>query len=231
MALNSNSLDKLNKELSNPKNLKGLFKDIVLANRINTLKILKSTLLILLSLGLSFLIIKATTFSKSFNLITDINMSTGVGLIGLIIGGFSIVIASLSSESVYCLILDNSMNKRFSTYKATILYCIEPLFWFCILLVVTFAFKLLYLIYPILNLEYIPSIYLKILVLTILIFLMFISLISLIYFIFNMYNVILSNARFELLKRYAESNNSSIELIIESLENKYNNSIEKEEES
>lgn len=227
--LNPNAVDELNKELSSPKSIKKLLKEILLANTINKHKLIKILFLFLISFFVSFFILKVNSFSNSFEQITNINMSTGIGLIGLIIGGFSIVIASLSSESVYCLLLDKSMNKNFSTYKATILYCIEPLFWFCFLLIITFSFKLLYLIYPSFNFNYIPSIYLKLLVLTILILIMFLSLISLLYFIFNIYNIILSNARFEVLKRYAEENDSSIESIIRNLEIKYNESIKKEE--
>lgn len=228
MALSKDSVKKLKKEFDSYENFKDLFLDVLKVNDFNFKKIISLVLYAFISILLSFYMIKYISFKESFATLTDLNITLSVSLLGLLIGGFSIVLSSLNSDAIYYLILIiNKSKKHKSSYKITLLFCVEPLLWFTILLILTFGLKIIYPIY--ISMPIILSIttifYLKILILFLLLFLSFICLNSLVFFIINMYNIIAANANFSILSRYATQNNSSIEEIIEKLEDKFNNSI------
>lgn len=227
MSLSKDSVKKLKKEFKSYKSFAGLFIDVLKVNKFSFKKNIKLILFILISLLLSFYLIKFLGFKNSFTNLTDLNMTLSIGLIGLLIGGFSIVLSSLNNDAIYYLILNrDESNNNQSTYKITLLFCVEPLLWFTLLLVLTFSLKILYLIYPsiIVILPNKTINFLKVLTLSLLLILSFISLNSLITFIINMYNIIASNANFSVLSRYAKQNGLSLEELIEQLEEQFNKS-------
>mgnify|MGYP000275618546 CR=1 FL=1 len=204
------------------KSLLLLLKQIMVNSNITRGKLLKSLLLFLCALFISTLLINHTEFNFVFNYITDLNLTISVGLIGLLIGGFSLVMSSITKETLYCLILykDDTNN---SFYRTTLYGCVEPLIWFFILLTITFSFKILYLIYPAITIpKYLIS-FIKISILTILIFITIIAINSLRVFILNMYNIFTAHTRFELMERYAQSTHQDLSVIINNLENELNN--------
>jgi len=151
---------------------------------------------------------------------TDVNITVSVTLLALLIAGFSIVLSSLNKNSLYLLILTNDPKRKDdSFFKRTILLCIEPLIWFTILLIISFSFKIFQVIYPSeissLNLNYIIKVSVIFCIFVVTIF----SLISLKTFILNMCNLLLLYANFEILERQAKSTGSSIEELINKLEN------------
>jgi len=227
MSLSKDSVSKLNKEFKSYKSFTSLFIDVLKANKLTLTKIIKLVLIITFSISISFYLIKSIGFKDSFNNLADLNMTISIGLIGLLIGGFSIVLSSLNNDTIYYLILNRDKSKKFqSTYKITLLFCVEPLLWFTILLILTFLLKILYIIYPSISLDLTTYslMILKIFILFILLLLSFISLNSLITFIINMYNIISANASFSILSRYAEQNGTSLEELINQAEDKFNKS-------
>lgn len=227
MSLSKDSVKKLKKEFKSYKSFTCLFIDVIKVNKFSFRKNIKLTFFILISILLSFYLIKFLGFKNSFTNLTDLNMTLSIGLIGLLIGGFSIVLSSLNNDTIYYLILnrDESNNDQ-STYKITLLFCVEPLLWFSLLLILTFSLKIIYLIYPSItvNLPNETINFLKVVTLSLLLILSFISLNSLITFIINMYNIIASNASFSVLSRYAKQNGLSLEKLIEQLEEQFNKS-------
>ncbi|TBX17486.1 hypothetical protein BFS06_04590 [Clostridium perfringens] len=227
MALNKSSLNKLNKELSSCKNLIDLIKLTKLVNNFTFLKLLKLILIILISIILSIGLCYTSKFSNLLNTLTDIGLTLSIGLIALIIAGYSIVMGSLSNDNIYFLLLNTeSLNKskNISLYSSTIIKCTEPLIWFIFLLTFSISFKIAYLLKDFININQIQIIFfIKVIIISILILFIIITIISLIYFVINMYNVLVANARFELLHRHAKNTGSSFDSLLESFENDFNN--------
>lgn len=206
------------------KSLLLLLKQIILDSNITFRKIFKILLFLLISVFISILLIDYTEFDFVFNYITDLNLMVSVGLIGLLIGGFSLVMSNITKETLYCLILYKDTTNN-SFYRTTLYRCIEPLIWFFILLTITFSFKILYLISSAITLPTNLIYFVKILIFTILIFIAIIAINSLRVFILNMYNIFTAHTRFELMDRYAKSNNQDLLTIINNLEDELNNTI------
>ena len=205
------------------KSLLLLLRQIIFNGDIKLRKVLKTLLLFLCTLFISTLLNNYTEFNFVFNYITDLNLTISVGLIGLLIGGFSLVMSNITKETLYCLILYKDDNTNNSLYRTTLYGCVEPLIWFFILLTITFCLKLLYLIYPAIIIpKYLIS-FIKISILTILVFIAVIAINSLRVFILNMYNIFTAHTSFELMERYADSTHQDLSVIINDLENKLNN--------
>lgn len=222
MGLKKEVFINLIKQFTSYKSLLLLLKQIMVSSNITLFKVFKSSLLFLCSLFISILLINHTEFNFVFNYITDLNLTISVGLIGLLIGGFSLVMSSITKETLYCLILYKDGNNN-SFYRTTLYGCVESLIWFFILLTITFSFKILYLICPAITIpEYLIS-FIKISILAILIFITTVAINSLRVFILNMYNILTAHTRFELMERYAQSTHQDLSVIINNLENELNN--------
>ena len=105
MSLSKDSAKKLNNEFKSYKNFFTLFLDILKVNKFTFKKILISILFIIIVILFNYLSINKNGFKESFAIICDINFTLSIGLIGLLIGGFSIVLSSVNNETLYCLIL------------------------------------------------------------------------------------------------------------------------------
>lgn len=220
MALNNEKLKSLRCQYKSYKSFTQLIIDIIKINNINKTKIRNIIIIFIASLLVSGYCIGINKFNTVFESIIDIDISISVSLLGLLIAGFSIVISSLNKDSLYLLILSKDNDKKNdSFFKRTLLLCIEPLIWFVFLLVITFSFKILYILYP---KGYFPIIVddtIKLIVLFITSMGTIFSLISLKTFILNMCNLLLMYANFEILERQAKSLGISIEEIIKQFEN------------
>ncbi|WP_415328059.1 hypothetical protein [Clostridium perfringens] len=225
MSLTSSSVEKLDKELNSCTSIKNLIKLTLSVNNFNIKKLLSLVVIIAISLSLSLILCKNNLFSILIDNITSMGLTISIGLVALIIAGYSIVMGTLTKENIYFLLLvkDNDKENSLSLYTATILKCIEPLLWFTTLLIFSTGYKLLYMINILYTFNESIKIIIKLLIISSLIFLIIISIISLIYFILNIYNIFVANARFELFKKYSESSGSSIENILKVHENKLNN--------
>lgn len=223
MALSPNAANKLNNEFDSYNNLSSLCKDIFIANNFTTKKTLIILLTYILTLIIGYLLVMIMPFKIIFESIVDINLTVSVGLIGLLIGGFSIIMATTNSDSLYCMILFREGKKKVSLYKLIIIRCIEPLVWFSILLSISFIFKILYLVYPYINLIICNPLIIKVILISLLLFSVVISINSLIVFIINITNIVFTNSRFEILKRYADNTDMSFEELISQHEDSLNN--------
>lgn len=223
MALKKEVFVDIVNQFSSYKKIYPLLKEILLEEKLTIAKVLKTIFTLLLVVLFSYFLVKYISFTDSFNYIVDINLMISVGLIGLLIGGFSIVMSSVTKDTLYCLILYKGGSKH-SFYKTTLLRCMEPLIYFFILLSISFIFKLIFLLAPAINFPplLVPSI--KIIVLSILIYTAILSLKSLEVFLVNMYNILTAHTRFELMDRYAHSTGQNIDVIISDLENTLNTS-------
>ncbi|EGT0013134.1 hypothetical protein I9Y33_000966 [Clostridium perfringens] len=227
MALNESSLKKLNSELSSCKNLVDLIKLTKLVNDFTILKLLKLILISTISIILSISLCYKSDFSNLITVLTDSGLTLSIGLIALIIAGYSIVMGSLSNDNIYYLLLNIEQSKKkkktISLYSSTIIKCTEPLIWFVFLLIFSMLFKITYLLKDFIKIHLVNLVpFIKIVVITILLFFISIAILSLIYFIINMYNVLTTNARFELLHRHAKNTGKSFDLILECFENELN---------
>ncbi len=219
MALSTSNAKKLVTDLKSYTNIYSLCKEIIAANNMTPMKYLKSVFFYIFTLIISFLLIKHVSFNILFENIVNLNLTISVGLIGLLIGGFSIVMSSATGDSLYCLILYKEKNKNMSFYKETLLKCMEPLIWFLLLLFISFTLRIMYLFYSNSNLNIQFSYLIKGVVISILLHLVLTSLKSLEIFLLNMYNMITAYSRFEVLNRLAKSRNKSMEEVIVDLEN------------
>ncbi|MDT9335859.1 hypothetical protein P3F01_05610 [Clostridium perfringens] len=227
MALNESSLKKLNSELSSCKNLIDLIKLTKLVNDFTILKLLKLLLILIISISLSIALCYKSNFSQLITTLTDSGLTLSIGLIALIIAGYSIVMGSLSNDNIYYLLLNIETRKKgksISLYSSTIIKCTEPLIWFVFLLIFSMSFKITYLLKDFIKIHLINLVFfIKIIIIAILLFFLIIAILSLIYFIINMYNVLTANARFELLHRHAKNTGKSFDIILKSFENELNN--------
>ena len=112
MALNKNALKKLNKEFESYDNFTSLFLDIICLNKLTLGMILKCIFLLILAISFSYYSIKNVGFNISFSKLSEISMMLSVGLLGLLIGGFSIVLSSINNKTLYCLILYNDTKEK-----------------------------------------------------------------------------------------------------------------------
>lgn len=231
MALNRTNANKLLDELKSYTNIYSLCKDIFSVDSFTPVKVLKSICFFILILLISFVLVNYVSFNILFENIISLNLTISIGLIGLLIGSFSIVMSSTNNDSLYYLILsrdDNNTNKKntrkkkkkkVSFYRNILLNCMEPLIWFTLLLFISFILKIIYILYSNLNLYIQFSYWIKGIVISILLYVVFSSLKSLEVFLLNMYNMITAHSRFEVMNRFAKSNNLSMKEVIVTLEN------------
>lgn len=223
MTLKNEKLKNLRYQYGSYKSFTRLIIDIIKINNVNKNKLIKMFVILIISFLFSLYCISNQKFKSVFTIMTDVNITVSVTLLALLIAGFSIVLSSLNKNSLYLLILTNDPKRKDdSFFKRTILLCIEPLIWFTILLIISFSFKIFQVIYPSeissLNLNYIIKVSVVFFIFVVTIF----SLISLKTFILNMCNLLLLYANFEILERQSKSTGSSIEELINKLENEYN---------
>ena len=230
MSLSHDSLNKLQNELQSKNSIVEIIKDLKAQNKFKKNKVIRLLIFFIFATLITALTLIHNNFSTMFLWILESSINMCASLLGLLIAGFSIIISSLSNNSLYCIILsyDKKSKGKTSKFKQTILYCIEPLIWFTILLIIALVFKYLYYSIPNIS-EYSIKIVLKSISLFTIIILMLESLCSLEIFVLNVYNLIVMYANWEVLDRATKSKidqnpDMGIEKIIENLENDLNNS-------
>lgn len=228
MALNKNSQDNLNKQFKSYDSTLDLVKHINKINKFDFKKILRLIIVLSFSIITSVLLSIHIKFSDVFNYISNINITISVGLLCLLIAGLPMLLSSFNKDSLYSLILTLDKDKNTSFFKKSLLIFIEPLIWLLVLLIVSYIFKLIYFLYPILHFKSSFLFIIKVLVLTTMISIGIFSIISLEFFILNVYNLLSANARFELLERHVKSKNYDINEILKNLENLCNSQFDQD---
>lgn len=219
MALGRKALSDLDAEFESQKNLSSIMKQIYKANTVKGRTKLKLIIILILTTFLGYQLIMSLGFKDTFSTLIDSNINMSVGLLGLLIGSFSIVMSGISNDTLYCLILYRDEKDTYSSYKKTLLFCMEPLIWFSILLTLSYSLKIIYMAYAKYNYGIPNIIIIKTLIISMLLFLIIMALDSLRVFLVNIYNVMATSSRFEILNRYSKQTGKSIDIIIEQLEN------------
>jgi hypothetical protein len=220
MALNKEKFEKIKCQYTSYTSFSGLVKDIMKSNDLDITKIKKIFFILIIDIIFSYYCVSTNKFMAIFTVMSDINITVSVTLLALLIAGFTIVLSSLNKNSLYMLILhpDNE-KKENSFFKKTILLCIEPLVWFIFLLIISFSYKILNIVYPKEFFSFEINYIIKIVVLFSILSVTSFSLISLKTFILNMCNLLIMYANFEILERKAESEGKDIKDIIKNFEN------------
>ena len=228
MSLSKDSIEKLNNQFKSYDSIFSLSIDIIKLGKPSKFKILRIIRIIvtfLLTISISLYTTFRLEFNPIFEYMTGISITFSVGLLCLLIAGLTIVLSSLSKNSIYALILQQDENKKnqISFYKKTLIQCVEPLMWFLILLIESYFLKISYFFYKTITIYQLAIPFVKFTVIFILTLTTLISIFSLGTFILNMYNLLAANARFEILERHAKSNNISFDILLAEFENQFNN--------
>lgn len=222
MGLNEKGFKFLRQELQEEKGLISPLKKLLNLNTYSIKFVFINLILLSLLLAISYLICIQGKFLNTFSVLIDYSLTLGIGIIGFLIAGFSIYMASIDKNFMYVLILQRYQGKQISYYKYTLLSYAEPfaLFGFIILSCITLRFLL--------PLEYLITpetfrLFIKVFTLAYIMYLNIISLYSLAIFIKNLYSTQCAIATNQVLERYILSNNKKYDLILDDLENKINN--------
>ncbi|WP_040194807.1 hypothetical protein [Clostridium culturomicium] len=224
MSLNKNVRSTLNENYNSYNNIRSLCKDLIMVNNFSFKKILTGFILFLIILlGFLYLMPKIV-FSNIFNSMIEFNLTISVSLVGLLIASFSIIMACFNRNSLYSLILSQDDKKKISSFKVTVLRCIEPLVWFSFLIFLSLGMKLSYLIYRNIGITLNCTALIKSIIASCLLYSIFISFKSLITFILNMTNLIYAYAKFEIQDRVIKSKGLPDDILVTELEKDLNNS-------